>query len=142
MIYTENNIYIDEAVDQLVEVLKDHPVFQEYQDSKQRMLTDVGTEKKRNYFYQCKNDYERISDYGKYAPGWKEKRQAVQKAKRQLDMDENMALFRQKETQVQMILDKICQEVSGQISSTIKVDAGNPFFTTKSSHCGGGCHVG
>lgn len=142
MIYTENNLQIDEAVEALIGQVKNQSVFQEYQHAKKLMMTDSATEEKKKQFYRCKADYDKIAEYGKYAPDWKEKRRAVQQAKRQLDMDENMALFRQKETQMQMVLDSICQQISHHISPNIKVDAGNPFFTTHKSHCGGGCHVG
>ena len=84
----------------------------------------------------------RPTAYGEYAPDYREKKRAVRKAKRQLDMDEHVAAFRYSETQLQSLLDQIVQVLAEEVSNEIKVDAGSPFFETKKHFgCGGNCHA-
>lgn len=68
------------------------------------------------------------------------KKRALRTAKRQLDLNEQVSEYRWSETQLQRLLDELTVAISTCFSPSVKVDAGSPFFQSKSS-CGGNCHA-
>ena len=140
MIYDDHFFAIEDQIDKLVDTLIESKTFHEYQQAKRQMHENPVVQECANEFIQAKMSFEQIERFGKFAPDYKEKQRALRKAKRALDIQEEVALFRLSENDVQAILDETCLTIAHQISKEIKVDAGSPFFTT-SSGCGGTCHV-
>lgn len=141
MIYNDQLFVIEDQVDQLFETIKASNTFQTYLWQKNKMYKDKEVQELRNNFMVKKEAFEAIEAYGKYAPDRREKQHAVRKAKRALDLHPKVAEFRYAETTLQSILDLVGTTIAHTISKEIKVDAGDPFFESKSGH-GGSCHVG
>lgn len=140
MIYDDHFFAIEDQIDSLVTSLVKSDVFHSYQQAKQTMYQDNEVQASALAFRRAKEEFEQIERFGKFAPDYKEKQRALRKAKRALDVKEEVAEFRFSENDVQGILDEMCMTIAHQVSEEIKVDAGSPFFTT-SSGCGGNCHV-
>ncbi len=131
---------IEDQVDQLCDVLKKSKTFQNYLQQKRTMYEDGQVQKLRKDFITKREAFEAIAAYGKYAPDRRKKQLAVREAKRALDLHPKVAEFHYAETKLQTVLDVIGSTIALAISEEIKVDAGNPFFESKTSR-GGHCHV-
>lgn len=142
MIYDDRFFEIEDQVSAVVHALAVSPSFEKYLQAKKQVYNDQKAVLLKQVFNEKKRSFEKIADYGTYAPGYKEQQREVRKAKRALDLNEKVAEFRLAETDLQNLLDEIGLTVAQTISSEIKVDAGNPFFVTgKHSGCGGNCHA-
>lgn len=141
MIYNDQLFTIENQVDQLYEALKKSRTFQNYLQKKREMYEDKQVQNLRADFIAKKEAFEMIANYGKYAPDRSEKQHAVRKAKRALDLHPKVAEFRYAETELQSILDLIGSVIAYTFSEKVKIDAGNPFFESKTNR-GGNCHVG
>ncbi|MDY4307011.1 YlbF family regulator [Enterococcus mundtii] len=82
----------------------------------------------KNDFIASRQAFEEISPYGKYIQEFREKQRTVRQAKRQLDLNEEVAAFRICETELQKILDSIGKQLAHTISTEIKISAGSPFL--------------
>lgn len=140
MIYDDHFFAIEDQLDHVVAAIRTSSLFQTYQQAKVQLHQSATAQQCAAEFLQAKEQFEQIERFGKFAPDYKEKQRALRKAKRALDVQEEVAEFRFSENDMQAVLDEICLAVAHQISDEIKVDAGSPFFTTKSG-CGGNCHV-
>ncbi|HAQ2538534.1 TPA: YlbF family regulator [Enterococcus faecium] len=149
MIVNEELFQLEDQCLQVAEMIKKSKTMASYLEHKQSMeesakvcqLKEAFLSKKEA-FLSKKEAFENVAAYGEYAPDYREKKRAVRKAKRQLDMDEHVAAFRYSETQLQSLLDQIVQVLAEEVSNEIKVDAGSPFFETKKHFgCGGNCHA-
>lgn len=141
MIINDELFELEDQCDKLIAAILTSQSFLEYQEAKQNMAASETATLRKIEFQQQKERFDKIAAYGTYAPGYREEKRALWQKKRKLDMDEAVASFRVKETNVQTILDTLVQVLATTISTEIKVDAGNPFFTTKHSGCGGHCHA-
>ncbi|KAF1302760.1 YlbF family regulator [Enterococcus saccharolyticus] len=141
MIYDDQFFEIEDQIQEVLVCLQQSNTYQNYLENKKKLYADEEVQIVRADFLQKKEAFERIEAYGSYAPDHREKRRALRKAKRVLDVHPLVAEFRFSETELQGILDEMTIKIAHCISDDIKVDTGNPFFETKSS-CGGKCHVG
>lgn len=140
MIYTTDTMEIEEACEKLIATLISSPLAKEYVTKKEIMDTDEAFLKEKNVFLEKKAAFEKISQYGTFAPDFKKQQLSVRREKRKLDMLETVADFTYAQTEFQEQLDKVAIEISSVISENIKVDYGNPFFHKSShAHCKGGC---
>ncbi len=141
MIYDDHFFEIDDQVNELINRLLASTSFKSYGQAREQLERDDVAQTLKEEFNQKKATFEKIESYGKYAPDFTEKRRALRKSKRALDLTSSVADFRACEMQFQTILDKIVIEIAGSITPDIQVETGNPFFETK-ARCGGKCHVG
>lgn len=142
MIVNESLFDIEDQTEQLIQTVLLSKNVKQYRNNKEGMKESEVVQEALSGFLGAKADFERIESYGSHAPDFRTKQRAVRKAKRQLDMCEEVAEFRVSETEVQDILDTISSAIAKTISEDIKVDAGNPFFTKGNNHgCGGSCHA-
>lgn len=91
-------------------------------------------------FQAEKNRFEKIAEYGEYAPDYRQQQRKVRTSKRALDLNEKVAAYRLAETDFQQMLDEVGECLAKTISPQIKVNAGNPFFETGNHGCKGNCH--
>jgi len=141
MIYNDELFDLEDKVYQVSENILNSQLVQDYCQSYQAIEDSQDVNDLVNDFLEKKETFEKIEPYGKYAPNFKETRRALRKAKRALDMNELVATFKANETSVQNMLDYISLDMAQAISTSIKVDAGNPFFEFAKKGCGGTCHV-
>lgn len=140
MIINEELFALEDQCDNLVASLLKSQIYSDYCFNKE-LLVDESVQQLLADFNQKKNNFEKIADYGIYAPDYREKNRALRKSKRALDLNPKVAAFRGAETALQSVLDQVCLEIASCISDTIKVDAGNPFFEGGQSGCRGNCHA-
>lgn len=141
MIYNDHFFAIEDQVQRVVERLLESASFQKYLMNKIEMYQDQEVANIRQDFTVKKESFDRIAEYGRHAPDYREKQRALRKAKRVLDLHPKVAEFRLSETHLQGVLDEIILKIAASFSENVIVDTGNPFFESKSS-CGGGCHHG
>lgn len=134
MIYSEETMQLLDLTNQLVKSLKQTEVYQSYAQAIQQ-LDNLETKVKIDQFKQAKEDFALIEEYGKYAPDYKEKRQKLRQAKKELDLNEFVSNYRQKELILQKELDEISVYLASSISNDIQINYGNPF--KRSKNCGG-----
>lgn len=131
VIVNEELFQLEDQCLQVAEMIKKSKTMASYLEHKQSMEESAKVCQLKEAFLSKKEAFENVAAYGEYAPDYREKKRAVRKAKRQLDMDEHVAAFRYSETQLQSLLDQIVQVLAEEVSNEIKVDAGSPFFETK-----------
>lgn len=141
MIYDETTLHLGQLCENLSSKIYQSRIFQQYERRRSDMEQDEQAIACKVAFQKAKEDYEELNRFGSYAPGIKEKRKLLYQKKRELDLCETVANFRQAETQLQALLDAICQQVAQIFSEDVKVTYGNPFFETSKSDCGGNCHA-
>lgn len=105
------------------------------------LYTNPVTKGRIHRFSRLKEQYEEVQRFGRYHPDYSRVMKEVREAKREMDLDENVAAFRVAEKELQNLLDEISVIIGRAVSEGIKVPTGNPFFSTGSS-CGGGCGSG
>ncbi|EOL43856.1 hypothetical protein RV11_GL002084 [Enterococcus phoeniculicola] len=142
MIINEQLFVLEDQCEEIVEQLLKSQTCINYFQAKKSMYNCSEVMTLQQTFLKNKEAFERISDYGIHAPGYRETQRTLRKSKRELDVNAHVAAFRVAETQLQDILDSISLTVAQTVSEEIKVDAGNPFFITGGhSGCGGSCHA-
>lgn len=142
-----NRLIINEAFFQLedqnqvlIQAILASQSYNIYLQKKKQMNDCTEVAELKRTFQSEKDKFERIAEYGKYAPDYRIQQRKVRASKRALDLNEKVASFRVAETDLQQLLDEISQCLAQTVSSEIKVDAGNPFFETKNHSCEGNCH--
>ncbi|MGM0212885.1 YlbF family regulator [Enterococcus sp. AZ109] len=140
MIIDEALFSLEDQTLHLIECVKHSQVFQNYLLKKKQMDNCPEVSELKRQFLVEKERFQRVADYGKFAPDYMEKQRNARRAKRTLDMNQKVAEFRIAETDLQNLLDEISQTLAQTVSPDIKVDAGNPFFETGNHHCKGTCH--
>ena len=139
MIYNDHFFDIEDQTQRVIDqIFKSHS-FKEYIAKKKEMYVDVATI--RQEFLDKKEAFDRIAEYGKHAPDYRDRQRGLRKAKRALDLHPKVAEFRLAETQLQGILDEIIIKIAATFSEDVIVETGNPFFE-KGSSCKGGCSHG
>lgn len=142
MIVNEELFRLEDQCQKVIECIKNSLLMKDYLRNKQVMEHSAEVKQLKQFFLEKKESYEKIASYGKYAPDLREKQRAIRTAKRQLDLNEDVAAFRLSETQLQELLDTIGKQLAEKVSDEVKIDAGSPFFETgKHIGCGGNCHA-
>jgi len=140
MIYNNEFFEIVDQIERVTQTIKSSETFKAYATNRQNMYQDETVQALIDSFATEKRAFEHIEAYGEFAPGFKECRRSMRQAKRRLDMNDCVSDYRLAETNLQRLLDEITVSITTSISPSIKVDAGSPFFHSKSS-CGGNCHA-
>jgi cell fate (sporulation/competence/biofilm development) regulator YlbF (YheA/YmcA/DUF963 family) len=140
MIYNEQLYAIEDQITELVTEIKMSQLFRSYCEDKQTMYQSEEVTELIDSFVHKKTQFEQIASYGTYAPDYKEHKRGLRKAKRTLDLHPIVGNFRYSENQLQVLLDEITLAIAGCFSERVKVNAGSPFFQSKST-CGGSCHA-
>ena len=141
LLATLERIRVLEKAERLGEMINHTDIAEKYRFYYNKLQQDEKTRDKIRAFSNMKELYEEVQRFGRYHPEYKEVMTKTRELKREMDMDENVALFRRAENELQSLLDEISVLVSHAVSKNIKVATGNPFFDTGGS-CGGGCGTG
>ena len=91
-------------------------------------------------FTAMKERYEEVQRFGKYHPDYTTVSMKMRELKRSVDLHDKVAAFKRAETALQKLLDEVSVAIGSEVSSSIKVPTGNPFFDA--GGCGGGCGTG
>ncbi|GIN37653.1 YlbF family regulator [Heyndrickxia oleronia] len=141
MLATMERLQIITEAQKLAEMVLQSEAADEYRKSFLKLNNDLQTQKKIKEFVKMKDLYSEVQRFGRYHPDYKTINIRTREAKREMDLDENVAAFRKAENALQDILDQISVIVGKSVSPHIKVPTGNPFFDADSS-CSGGCGSG
>lgn len=141
MLATIERVELLENAEQLGRMVLESDVAGHYRDCLYKLRTSKETQRKISRFVKLKDQYEDVQRFGKYHPDYKSIMMQIREAKRDMDLDDNVAEFKMAENDLQALLDEISTLIGGSVSKHIKVPTGNPFFET-GSNCGGGCGTG
>ncbi|UOQ43156.1 YlbF family regulator [Halobacillus salinarum] len=127
-----------EAVGQMV---MDSETMQHYQQAKQDLANDQEAQQLIKNFQDIKEHYEDVQRFGRYHPDYNDIMKRVRSVKREMDMNEKVALFKKAEREVQKLLDEISESVAFSVSQQIKVPRNGMALTDTGCGCGsgGGC---
>ncbi|QQZ08061.1 YlbF family regulator [Heyndrickxia vini] len=141
MLATIERLQIITEAEDLAKMILQSEAADEYRKSYIKLYNDSQSQEKIKEFNKMKDLYEDVQRFGRYHPDYKSINIRTRQAKREMDMDENVARFRKAENALQDILDHVSVIVGKSVSQHIKVPTGNPFFAENSS-CSGGCGSG
>lgn len=124
---------------ELAEMLLQSEAFEHYRSCKQQLLAHSEAQQLIREFNDCKERYNEVERFGVYHPDYKEVSTEIRKAKRALDLHEAIARYKKAESEVEEWLDEISRMIASEVSPSIKVPSGNPFFDQGGcSGCGSG----
>ncbi|MGO2082416.1 YlbF family regulator [Vagococcus sp.] len=141
MIYDERLFALEDQVNNLVTQLLSSEIVDDYVKQTKLIKKDQEVTELLTDLNQAKKSFEKIADYGKFAPDFTVKRRELRKKKRKVDVHPIVSDFKVAETSLQNQLDYMALDLAQVVSPEIKVDAGNPFFEFANRGCGGNCHV-
>lgn len=140
MFATLESVQIIDMAEDIAKMIINSDIADEYRQCLYMMKTNRETQNKINKFIKLKEQYEEVQRFGRYHPDYKTVMRNVRLAKREMDLDENVAKFKLAENALQQLLDEIGIIIGRSVSDSVKVATGSPFFdTTKAS---GGCSTG
>ncbi|MEB6202593.1 YlbF family regulator [Mammaliicoccus fleurettii] len=138
--FTVETVNILDQSDELSSCIKESLIYQEYQEAKYKLETDLEVKILRQKFDQIKSHYDDCLRFGRYHPDYSRVMKETRQQKRAYEIHPVVSNFKTKETALQDLLDEVISIVSYSISNNVKVDTGNPFFSSDSQ--GGGCATG
>ncbi|NNV05238.1 YlbF family regulator [Geobacillus sp. C56-T2] len=139
-IATLERIEILDKAEGLAKMIVESELAEEYRRAFWRLKQDRRAQQLISRFVQLKEQYEDVQRFGKYHPDYRTIMKAVREAKRELDLHETVAAFKQAEKALQQLLDEISVLIGKAVSEHVKVPTGNPYFL--SAGCSGGCRSG
>lgn len=133
------NIMIE--ADEFSEMILSSEVFNRYIRTKQAVQNDASAQALLQEFQEIKADYEEVQRFGKYHPDFKKVTKEVREKKRQVDSHSLIAEYKSAENELENVLNEVCETIAYQVSPSVKVPSGNPFFDQSCGGCGsgGGC---
>ncbi|TDM07361.1 YlbF family regulator [Macrococcus lamae] len=138
MVYDDAIFELMDHADGINHMIINSESYVNYKNNMQRMQSNSEVEKLRKDFVKMKEQYDEVMRFGRYHPDYMEVMLKTRRAKKDYEMHPLVAAAKQSETVLQSLLDEVIVIVSNAISSDIKVDRGNPFFTAD-HQCSGGC---
>ncbi|EPR28058.1 putative cytosolic protein [Geobacillus sp. WSUCF1] len=139
-IATLERIEILDKAEALAKMIVESDVADEYRRAFWRLKQDRRAQQLTARFVKLKERYEEVQRFGKYHPDYRDVMKEVREAKRELDLHETVAAFKEAEKAMQELLDEISVLIGKAVSEHVKVPTGNPYFL--SAGCSGGCGAG
>ncbi|KAF0995778.1 YlbF family regulator [Geobacillus sp. TFV-3] len=139
-IATLERIEILDKAEALAKMIVESDVADEYRRAFWRLRQDRRAQQLIARFVKLKERYEEVQRFGKYHPDYRGVMKEVREAKRELDLHETVAAFKEAEKAMQELLDEISVLIGKAVSEHVKVPTGNPYFL--SAGCSGGCGAG
>jgi len=133
-------VEILEHAEKLGQMVKQSEDFESYHIKKKIMYEDPLTIELLNKFNAMKDNYEDVQRFGRYHPDYTTIMKEVRTLKRDLDMHDTVATYKQSETKLQGLLDDISEIIALSISPNIKVP--REGFALKDTGSGCGCGSG
>lgn len=140
MIATDEFLQVIENSELLGTYISQSEIALQYKKAKKELDEDVEAQIIIAQFIQMKEKYEEVQRFGKYHPDFKTVSTEMRELKRELDLHETIANFKQAENDLEQLLNEVSRIIADAVSPHIKVPTGNPFFDNRS--CQGGCGSG
>lgn len=141
MIMTSDWVFILDEVDELSAMILSSEQAQNLRLAYTAVYEDADLSAKIKAFQRLKDQYEEVQRFGKYHPDYNTIMKQIRTDKRQLDLDDRVAMFKVAENDYQDLLDEISLLIGHSVSEAVKVPVSNPFLASSSS-CGTGCGTG
>lgn len=140
IVATLESVMILESAEHLAKAVVRSDIAEQYRKCYKVLRQDEEVQVLIGQFTAMKERYEEVQRFGKYHPDFTSVTKQMRELKRAVDLHEKIAAFKKAENDLQKLLDEISVIVGSEISSSIKVPTGNPFFDA--GGCGGGCGTG
>jgi len=140
MMMNEDWLSIIEYAEELTEIMLSSEVVDDYRMTYEAVYTDSSLVQSIREFAEMKERYEEVQRFGRYHPDYNIVMKSIRLQKRELDLNEQVAALRLAENEVQNLFDQVSTIIAKSVSDSVKVPAGNAFFS--SSSCSGGCGSG
>ncbi|WP_088013061.1 YlbF family regulator [Gottfriedia acidiceleris] len=143
MYATMETLQLITVSEELASMIVNSDVADQYRTSYIALNNDKTAQEIISRFMKTKDLYEDVQRFGKYHPDYKEIRKKMSEVKRELQLNDTIAAFKQAEDAVQLLLDETSYLIAQAVSPSVKVPAGNPFFVNTGGGCStGGCGTG
>jgi cell fate (sporulation/competence/biofilm development) regulator YlbF (YheA/YmcA/DUF963 family) len=142
MLATSERILLLDEADQLSKMIIQSDIVEQYQISLYKLKANKESQLKIQAFVKVKDQYEDLQRFGKYHPDYNKLMRQIRDAKREMDLDANVAEFKAAENDLQDLLDQVSIIIGKSVSEHVKVPTGNPFFDSGSGCSTGGCGSG
>lgn len=136
LIATLERVQILDLAENIAKMISESDLAERYRECLYKMKTDPETQKVIQRFIRLKEQYEEVQRFGKYHPDYKQVMMEIRLAKREMDLNENVANFKRAENELQALLDEISILIGRSVSENVKVQTGSPFFETASGSIG------
>ncbi|WP_105993831.1 YlbF family regulator [Staphylococcus simulans] len=140
MINTEVIDVLDH-VDAVSDMILQSDIYHAYRLARQEMNEDETAQAHYQTFMKNKVQYDEVMRFGKYHPDYQTVSRATRKSKRDYEMVPSVMAYKQKEVELQNLIDEVITIIATSISDNVKIEVGNPFFRTDMHGCstGGSC---
>lgn len=128
-------------VDKVSDMILQSDVYAEFVAARNAMNADPSAQKQYDAFMKNKVKYDEVMRFGKYHPDYQTVTKATRKTKRAYEMVESVMHYKQKEVELQNLVDEVITIIATSVSDNVKIEVGNPFFRTDMHGCstGGTC---
>src|SRR5690625_2742911 len=141
MIATLEYVNILDRAEELGHHLLQCDVFILYKEAKQALQENEKAQQLIRNFVALKEDYNEVQRFGRYHPDYYDIMKKVRAAKRQMDLNEQVAAYKIAERNLQDLLDEVSEQIAFSVSEKIKVPRDQAFLSD--GQCGGdGCGSG
>lgn len=130
MIYNDQMVVIEDAVDQLVAAVQKSEAFKTYQQKQQALIKDEKAQDLIQSFHHYQEKLAEIEPYGSYVPQAVTLKKQTLTAKRQMDMYPTVAEYKVAQLRFETMIDTLSVAIANKVSTKIKVVTRNPFFET------------
>ncbi len=139
MFATTERVELLEHAEDLAKNILQSDLAEQYRICLYKLQTSDEAQRKIRHFVRLKDQYDEAQRFGKYHPDYKRIMSQIREAKREMDLDPDVAAFKLAENDLQSLLDQVSILIGGAVSQYIKVPTGNPFFDTSGCGSGGAC---
>ncbi|TFB23323.1 YlbF family regulator [Filobacillus milosensis] len=127
-----------EHAERLGKMIKQSEDFNIYEQRKNELYKDPKAQQLINDFTNMKEDYDDVQRFGRYHPDYSKIMKEIRTLKRDLDMHDSVAIYKQSETQLQGLLDDVSVIIANSISPNIKAPRDGIALKDTGSGCGCG----
>ncbi|MGP4072538.1 YlbF family regulator [Piscibacillus sp. B03] len=131
-------IEVLEHAEKLGKMITESEDFHIYSKRKKDLYQDSEATKLMNDFSKMKEHYEDVQRFGRYHPDYSKIMKEIREQKRELDMHDTVAIYKQSETQLQGLLDDVSEIIAQSISPNIKAPRDGIALKDTGSGCGCG----
>lgn len=138
MIYTSDTNQLLDKLDELILIIMNSKEMDDFILSRINLHLSKEVALLQQDFKKNKVKFDSIQSYGKHSPDFLKFQKDLYASKRRLDMNKSVSDYRVFEMDLQIILDKICEEISSCFSNNTTGSSGS--FVSQFGKCGGNCH--
>ncbi|AXI08978.1 regulator [Oceanobacillus zhaokaii] len=139
MIATLEYVEILDQSEQLGKMIMESEVMDDYKNRQVALYEDTEAQELIRAFTDMKQHYDDIQRFGRYHPDYNEIMKKVRSTKREMDMNEKVAMFKVAERNLQNLLDEISSYVALSVSEQIKAPKDGAALTDSGCGHGGAC---